>query len=370
MPPAQMTSGERLRAALRIEETDRLPIYLRIDPYSSAVLDESYRPLLELAARETDILHEWAPSDSMYLSSLGDITQCTTTRAEGEVLITEVEIDTPRGPLTSVSHRYPGTKSNWVVKQYLESDEDLERFFSLPYTPLRPNLEDYFAEERRLGDRGLMMVRFGDPFFHTAGLVPREELLLWCRVDKPRVARLLAEFQRRLLDFVGYLLEGGLRPVFHVSGSEYVTVPLLGPRDFDEVIVAPCRPIFDLIREHGCPIIVHCHGKVNAILERFVTLGANGLHPVEPPPMGDTTAAEFKARIGKHVCMIGNVELSDMWDLSPEEIDSQCRALIRDAAPGGGLIASISAGPYADVLPDHALANYRQFVASCRRYGG
>ena len=78
-----------------------------------------------------------------------------------------------------------------------------------------------------------------------------------------------------------------------------------------------------LIRSHGCFVYVHCHGALDAVLERFADMGVNVLHPIEAPPLGDITLAEAKRRIGDRVCLERNIQIGDVMTLSQKEIVAQ-----------------------------------------------
>jgi len=122
---------------------------------------------------------------------------------------------------------------------------------------------------------------------------------------------------------IEYLLARGVRGVYGFSGEEYAAPPLLSPRDFHEFATQPEREILDLIHCHGCLVHVHCHGPMDAILEDFVEMGADCLHPIEAPPLGDMPLAEAKRRIGGQVCLEGNIQIGDIYhtsQLSPKTV--------------------------------------------------
>ena len=68
------------------------------------------------------------------------------------------------------------------------------------------------------------------------------------------------------------------------------------------------------------------------------------------------------------MCLIGNVQIGDVINGEPAEVDARVREAVRAGAPGGGFILSITASPYEDELSALTLENYRRFVRSGRKY--
>lgn len=54
----------------------------------------------------------------------------------------------------------------------------------------------------------------------------------------------------------------------------------------------------NVIHDAGRLAWVHCHGKMNPVLDRFIEMGVDCLNPVEPPPMGDILLSDAKRRAG------------------------------------------------------------------------
>jgi len=126
------------------------------------------------------------------------------------------------------------------------------------------------------------------------------------------------------------------------------------------------RRLVEMIHEHGSWAAIHCHGQLNGVLERIADLGADALHPCEAPPMGDVPLAEVKRRAGNRMCLIGNVQIGDVINGEPAEVDARVRGRAGRLA-GRGFILSITASPYEDELSALTLDNYRRFVRSGRR---
>ena len=74
------------------------------------------------------------------------------------------------------------------------------------------------------------------------------------------------------------------------------------------------------------------------ILDDLLTLGMNGLHPVQPAAM---SLKEVKEKYGQRVCILGNIDLDYTLTLgTPEEVDREVKERIGTAGPGGGYIVT------------------------------
>ena len=360
-----MNVRERLLTALAGREPDRVPITLYgVHPYNPddwRAQRPSYRPLLELARQRTDPFCLWdADKGSFY-------TRVTThtTLLDGGAFV-ERTLETPRGPLTCVTNTSPATQ--WITKFYLNDDEDIQRFLSIPFEPVRPDLSRVRALEQKVGDRALLTTALLDGLGIVADLFTPEEFAIRCATDRPTIRRMIQQVNEQLYDYLGYLLEHGPRSLYILGGPELATAPLLAPRYFDEFVMPFDGKLIDMIHQHGSWAAIHCHGRLNGVLERIVSLGPDALHPCEAPPMGDVPLAEVKRRAGSRLCLIGNVQIGDVLGGQPEDVDRRVREALQAGAPGGGFILSITASPYEDELSAQALANYTQFVDSGEKY--
>jgi hypothetical protein len=114
---------------------------------------------------------------------------------------------------------------------------------------------------------------------------------------------------------------------------------------------------------------VHHHGKIDAVLERIADLDADGIQPIEEPPIGDCTMAGAKRRVGDRVCLIGSVQYDDFERLAPDEMEELVRRQICDAGTGGGMILAPTAGPYAAQLTKRQRENTIRFIEAGRKWG-
>jgi len=75
---------------------------------------------------------------------------------------------------------------------------------------------------------------------------------------------------------------------------------------------------------------------------------------------------EVKRQYGKHLCLIGNIDLGGaLVRGTPEDVEAEVRQHIRDLAPGGGYMVG-SSNSITSYVP---LENYRAIIAATMKWG-
>ena len=110
------------------------------------------------------------------------------------------------------------------------------------------------------------------------------------------------------------------------------------------------------------PLITHSDGDMTPLLDAWLELGQDGIHPIQPDVMD---IAEVKRRYGQRVTLVGNIFMTDLVQKTPGEIDAQVRERIETVGAAGGYIISSSNSLTDDMKPENILA-MRDAVA---RYG-
>ncbi len=371
-----MNSRERLLAAWRKDVPDRVPIYIfggRIhDAEWRATRPPSYAPLIAEMDEHCDQLSPWFPWEGFYLTRPELVKQHTVTRPVDEAHVDDhVTVETPAGPLTSVTRRSLIGEPGMTLKHLIAEEEDLKRFLSIPYEPRVLDASGYFEQERRVGERGLVTVALPqNPMGMTHTLMGSETLAMWSVTNRDGVLALLAELARRFEDLVKTLLGLGAGPYFSTLGHEVCLPPLQSPRDFRDFVVDIDRSVMDLIHDAGGMVHIHCHSNIREALEGFMELRTDVLHPFEAPPMGDIALAEAKKKVRGKICIEGTMQIGDLMRCTGGEIREKPALIFAAAAAGGGFILCPTASCYATVLDERQLENYRAFIHTGLELGG
>jgi uroporphyrinogen-III decarboxylase len=114
----------------------------------------------------------------------------------------------------------------------------------------------------------------------------------------------------------------------------FKSAPFFSPQVFRDLVL----PRFQRVREQiTLPWVTHSDGNMMPFLEDLIDLGIAGMHPLEKGAM-DIRAV--KRDYGNRICLLGNVDLNILGMGTPEDVDLEVRGLIRDVGPGGGYIVT------------------------------
>jgi hypothetical protein len=231
---------------------------------------------------------------------------------------------------------------------FINDASDAEKYLSLPLPEAGGDPSSFFAADAILGEKGIVDVGLGmNPGGFVVELCGSETFAIMSVTDRDLLHKLCEQQAMIMRQRVTFLLAAGVGPFFSMAGEEYIVPPLHGPSDFADFNVKYDQPIIDLIHEAGGRIHIHSHGSIKAVFQGFLDMGADVLHPCEPPPQGNILASEAKALARDRMCLEGNIQIHRMYENTPEEIGRETEQLIRDAFDDGkGLIVSPTASPY------------------------
>ena len=151
----------------------------------------------------------------------------------------------------------------------------------------------------------------------------------------------------------------GFDAYFSTDDMAFNTNTFFSRRVFRELVLPYYRRMAERIT---LPWVIHSDGNILPFVPDLVDLGIAGLHPLEK---GAVDVAAVKAEYGDRLCLLGNVDLNLLGLGTPEDIDHEVRELIRMAGPGGGYIVTSGNSLAAYVKPENALA----MGPAVRRYG-
>lgn len=329
-----LTSRQRLLVALKGGTPDRVPVA----PFGMGRVDPDSEIGQELIARTDPFIGGGSGGDPF----LG-IHVPMTTHQEGDT--TTTVIHTPDGDLVRHHRRTEITAA--TVEFPCKDVRDVERLLSLPYEPPDPDVTNYLAWRKRVGDDALVMVGIGNAVCFPAGMLsPEDFCLLWA--DAPDVmAHMTAIAAQRLNAHVEKLCRAGV-DAFRIVGGEYVTVQL-GPKAFERLITPFDTELCGIMRHYGAIAYYHNHGPIMPWLEPIADLGIDALDPMEAPPWGDCDLNEARRRLGDRVCMVGNLddmEVLEQWDA--DTVRALGRERIDKAGHTGFILGGTASGTYTE----------------------
>ncbi|MBN2446889.1 MAG: hypothetical protein JXO22_09195 [Phycisphaerae bacterium] len=378
-----MNRRERLMATMRGEPVDRPAVSfyelngldenpLDADPFN-IYSDPSWTPLLQLTREKTDrmvlrgvLFRETPTGEPVPLDPLRRLAETRTWLDESGRRLTERTIRTPDRRLRSLTRRDPDINTVWTIEHLLKTADDMRALLDLPWPADagQPDVAPVLAAEAALGDTGIVVLDTPDPLCMAADLFEMGRYTMVALREQALFHELLSRYAaiiHQRTETVAQALPGRLWRVF---GPEYASPPYLPPRLFAEYVVRYDRPMVESIHRHGGFCRLHSHGNLRAVLDDIVSTDCMGLDPIEPPPQGDVELSYVRERYGDQFVLFGNLEISDIENLSPDEMERKTRKAIAEgtAGHGRGFVLMPSACPYGRHLPQSTLANYERII--------
>ncbi len=364
-----VTPHERLMAALEGRETDHVPVWLlfpynRVGYYVDVREHPAYRPVFEASRRQAITLNRRNLGVSLHAPDV-----VTRREQDGDVV---------RDIVTYRDVRLTRESAPGRAKKLLDTDDDLEAWMQFPLNldeasiraQLSAHLPRYREEQRAFpADLGAMMLDLGEPInplYHAANL---ESYSIWSLTHADAVKAWLdgAMAQRRII--YRWCLEHQLAEVYFMVGSELASPPLVSRATFQQWVVPYARELIAMIHDQGAKVIQHYHGQIREILDDFVTMGPDGLHTIEAPPIGNCTFTQAYAAVGNRITLIGNIQYDDFRALDGAGMAQAVRDVLAECR-GRRLILSPSAGPFDENPPPRLIENYLTFMETAWNWAG
>ena len=377
-----LTRYERLMATLQGKPVDRPAVsFYEIGGWKMDLNDDefmvwndpSWRPLVRLAHEKTDIIRmvgaEWQDAADNGLGQL--ITH--ENRREGDSRFTRTTIRAPGRTLTSLTSQNKNVQTVWTLEPFLKTVEDIEAYLQLPEpTGGTADVSGILAEEKAVGDAGIVSIELSDPLCGVAGLFSMDDYTVIAMTEPALFHRLLQRFARMLFPQCEQIAQACPGRLWRICGSEYASEPFLPPRLYDEYVVGYTGQMVRTIQQYGGYARIHSHGRLRGIIPLIARMKPDGLDPLEPPPQGDMELADIKAAIGRDTVLMGNIEVADIENLPTPVFAKKVANALREgtAGEGRGFILHPSACPYGREITARTMANYETMVRLAENWAG
>lgn len=380
-----MTSRERLLAAMRNEQPDRVPVAPDISMYVPMRL--SGRTPQDFWTGPQGGIPHWQAYlqaadhyrlDAWTAPVFGLPMTFEESRAEWQhesrvdeargALVTGATVHTPLGDLHQETVCHRGDQPAASEKLIKNLVADVPKFRYVQTMPTGLDREALATQKMACHSRGhaygVTVAYPGFQMWNTwvdggvAALAYAEMdapgvLQEWLEWDMERGTR---EMELALEAELDYILFGG-------SG----TITLASPALAAKYALPALRKWSAMAKAAGLPTMLHSCGKNRVLADMLAAQTDVGmLNPLEPPPMGDIDLAEVKRAHGSRLAFMGNLHTTDvMLRGRPEDVRRESLKAIRDAGQGGGFILSTGDQCGRDT-PD---ANLSEMVATAHEYG-
>ena len=371
-----MTSRERLMATLRGEPVDRPGVNFYeiggfdVDPGDedefNVYNDPSWRPLLELAEEQTDLIRMRSPRMTPTGENCREEFFRSEHYTEGRSRFTRTVLRVAGRTMTSLARRDPEMHTTWRLEHLLKDPDDLRAYLELPdeIFPAEPDVSNLVAAEAEVGDRGIVMVDTPDPICIAADLFSMADYTVVALTEEALFHRVLAKLARPLYERTETVARAFPGRLWRICGPEYATEPYLPPRLFREYVVRYTTPIVRAIQAHGGFARVHCHGRIRSALPAIMEMQPAAIDPIEPPPLGDVLLADVRREYGRDLALFGNIEIRDIETAPAAQFERIVAAALRGgtAGEGRGFVLMPTACPCGRTITPRTSANYRTMV--------
>lgn len=319
-----MTSRERVLTALEHRQPDRVP-------YMEIVVDSELGEqavLGSLIEKDESFIDEY---DSLRQGFLGidyytpeQLAEAFSLDAVGYFIMAPQYVETQ--PMLGGRNCFTGGK--------IKTRKDLRKI-QLP-DPDDPSLflpAEKFVEEHHRADFALFaLVNLGsDPVILSMGM---ENFSIALYDDPTLVEELFELYADWMARAMKHICSMGFDFVWAGDDIAFKSGPMFSPGVFKKLILPHYRRVAENI---SLPWVFHSDGNLMPIIDDLLSLGMNGLHPIEP---GAMDLKEMKRRYGRKVCLVGNISLNLLSRGTPQEVEKAVQEAISTAAPGGGYILS------------------------------
>lgn len=334
-----MTGRERMLAALRREEPDRVP-----------TLEWIISP---------KVIHAMTGQDSEieFIRRMGLDAMAIGTNMKKEKVDDRHFRD--EWGITRVSYDdYPNAVGFPVqdesdLKKILVPDPDADYRFD----DIRAAMDEFQGEKA-------VVIRLRDVFSQPRDLMGFENFLMGFYTQPELVSRIMemsVDYNSRLAENVKSI--GGEIVVVGDDIADSSSL-LLSPDLYREMVKPHFNKLIRRFKELGLLVIKHTDGNIMDVVDDLIDSGIDCLDPIDPLAGMDIRA--IKEKYGSKVCLKGNVDcVSTLVDKTPEEVIAETKQCILDASVGGGHIISSSNSIHAGINP----VNYRVFLEAIEEFG-
>lgn len=358
-----MNSRERILRALDHKQPDRVPVFeLYINESSIVKLAEVLRPeTVEVKATKDRFGEERLEILDLYsfLIKELELDATCTNFSMGLERISENRGRDKYGTLYCLSeHGEPVP-----VEGAIGSASDIKGFDMV--SKLEP--DDFIRVQYVINKTGKDKAHFltiTDPFKISWRLRGGMQYLLMDYVLNPGLvhdlARMATDFNIAVIDMAIPMGIDALVMPGDLAGEE---TTLISPEHYREFIKPYHKEIVVYAHQKGLKIVKHSDGNLWPILDDFLEVGFDGIHPIQPQCMD---IGEVKKYLAGRACILGNIDCRNLLPFgTKKEVEQTVKETIEKASRGGNYIVTSSNSIHPACKPE----NYIAMVKAVHKYG-
>ena len=264
---------------------------------------------------------------------------------------------------------YKNTGRSWPIdapySHPVKNREELKKWLKKTPDPNLPGrLEDI---KKAINGSNSQIAIFGGIVgpFTTAILVFGFDALLLNLIIDPS---LVEEVFKVSCDFYNVaaskMIDSGVDAIFLCEDLGFKTSTFASPDIYRRHLFPFLFDQIDKINQKKIPVLFHCDGNINEIIDDLVGSGIRALHPLEKKSNMDLN--KIRKRYKNNLCLIGNIDASSTLVYgSKKEIEKEVRDTIEIAGKDGAFILA-SDSDYHDGIPPE---NFIYMVNAGKKFG-
>jgi uroporphyrinogen decarboxylase len=366
-----MNSRERVMAALRHEEPDRVPVDLGSTAVSGIHrrANEALKALLGIQADEPvhDLVQGLVVPDERILRRFGVDFRRVALRPSSAAA-TAWPSDSDDTYTDEWGMRRQRTELYWEIMEHPLADATVEDLRHYPWPdPHDPRRVAGLAEEaRRLyeeTDYALVADFLGGGIFEQAlWMRGFERFMMDLLGNEPFATALLDILLELYIEFYDVYLEAVGPYVQIVALGDDLgmqTGPLISPQLYRRLIKPRHKELYDFIHSRTeAKIMHHTCGSVFPFVQDLIDVGVDILNPIQISARGMDPVA-LKREFGEQLVFHGGIDVQQILPFAtPERVREEVKRIVAILGRGGGYILAPSHNIQADVPPENVLAMY------------
>lgn len=129
---------------------------------------------------------------------------------------------------------------------------------------------------------------------------------------------------------------------------------IMGPALWRKYIKPRVARLYEMVRQAGKKVFIHCCGKVDEIFPDLIEVGVDVFNPFQPEVMN---VESIKERYGEKLSFFGGISTQRTLPYgTPSEVKNEVRRLIERIGRGGGYIAAPAHDVPRDAKPENVAA--------------
>ncbi|HOK55726.1 MAG TPA: hypothetical protein PKV21_00860 [bacterium] len=377
-----MTSRERIYAVLRGGFPDRVPVSLyKINPFDNDSFwtkHKSFENLLKKAQQIQDTFVFYRPKTGFFFSAPGSIDLKVEETHDTPISTTvKLTVETEYGPLTRIARTSNLSVHQWVVEPWIKREKDIDRFLSLPYIPYQPDFTDFYELEKKLGDKGVMVVALPDPLGVVGFLFAPGDFGKFA-LDYPKpIMQLLEKIYERLLDLYKFISFSISNAIIRIRGAEYATPPNLPSeyfhdikKVFTEYVYRFDKTLIEILKRGNFNYVCyHWHDGIEELLPIILKMPIDIIEPICNSFEIPNRILKVRKIVGDSITIMGGPMTDDFDFRTREEIRNMVKDCLIQGARRGRFILIPSDIPESAPITPELEQSYIEFLEAGFNFG-